>query len=238
MMTTLIDEIRSQRITNQALANRLDQAEKELAEYRAANVRERNRTPLDPLRTTSNVQSTGLFDTLEIPSARSGRYTGENSQRPPPQGIAHRSLSYSGLDEIESELQRPQSTPIQFHNGSIERQGEPGTRISPPNHSTPENRTPSATRTFHQAGLENLAEKTRRHDPCGPINIDPQREGGASDPEIHPKNQSPNEQKRKRDRAGVTELPTPGSEEKCRHDFMGAEQQNNRRNQEPNRGKI
>ena len=104
-MTTLIDEIRSQRITNQALANRLDQAEKELAEYRAANVRERNRTPLDPLRTTSNVQSTGLFDTLEIPSARSGRYTRENSQRPPPQGIAHRSLSYIGLDKIETELQ-------------------------------------------------------------------------------------------------------------------------------------
>ena len=104
-MTTLIDEIQSQRITKQALANRLDQAEKELAEYRAANTRERNRTPLDPLRSTSNIQSTGLFGTPEIPSARSGRYTGENLERPPPQGIAHRSLSYIGLDKIETELQ-------------------------------------------------------------------------------------------------------------------------------------
>ena len=42
MMTTLIDEIRSQRIANQAIANRLDQAERELAEHRAANIRERN----------------------------------------------------------------------------------------------------------------------------------------------------------------------------------------------------
>ena len=72
MMTTLINEIRGQRTTNQALANRLDQAEKELAEYRAANARERNRAPLDPLRATSNIQSTRLFGTPEIHSARSG----------------------------------------------------------------------------------------------------------------------------------------------------------------------
>ena len=80
MMTTLIDEIRNQRIANQSVANRLDQAERELAEHRAANIRERNRTPLDPLRATSNPQSTRLFDTPEISSARSGRYRGENSQ--------------------------------------------------------------------------------------------------------------------------------------------------------------
>ena len=72
MMTSIIDEIRGQRTTNQALANRLDQAEKELAEYQATNARERNRAPLDPLRATSNVQSTGLFGIPEIPSARSG----------------------------------------------------------------------------------------------------------------------------------------------------------------------
>ena len=72
MMTTLIDETRGQRTTNQALANRLDKAEKELAEYRAANARERNRAPLDLLRAASNVQSTRLFGTPEIPSARSG----------------------------------------------------------------------------------------------------------------------------------------------------------------------
>ncbi|KAF2618534.1 hypothetical protein F2Q68_00039039 [Brassica cretica] len=164
MMTTLIDEICSQRIANQAIAYRLDQAEMELTEHRAANIRERNQTPLDPLRTTFNPQSTGLFGTPEIPSARSGRYARENSQRPPPQGMTHRSLSYSGLDEIDTGLQRPRSTPIQFQNGSTERQGEPRTRISPPNHFIPKNQTPSATRTFNQTGFDNPTEKARRHD--------------------------------------------------------------------------
>ncbi|KAF2534542.1 hypothetical protein F2Q70_00029898 [Brassica cretica] len=175
MMKTLIDEIRSQRIANEAIANRLDQAERKLAEHRAANIRERNQTPLDPLRATSNPQSTGLFGIPEIPSARSGRYMGENSQRPLPQGMTHRSLSYNGLDEIDTGLQRPRSTPIQFQNGSTERQGEPRTRISPPNHSIPENQTPSATRTYHQAGFDNPTEQARRHDLRGPVNIDPQR---------------------------------------------------------------
>ena len=107
MLSSLIDEIRNQRIANQTIANRLDQAERELAEHRAANARERNRMPLDPLRGTSNPQYAGLFGTPEIPSARSGRYMGENSQRPPPQGMTHRSLSYSRLDEIDTGLQRP-----------------------------------------------------------------------------------------------------------------------------------
>ncbi|KAG2287633.1 hypothetical protein Bca52824_047237 [Brassica carinata] len=131
MLSSLIDEIRNQRVANQTITNRLDQAERELAEQRAANIRERNQTPLDPLRATSNPQSIGLFGTPEIPSARSGRYTGENSERPPPQGMTHRSLSYSGLDEIDPGLQRPRSTPIQFQNRSTERQGEPRTWIAP-----------------------------------------------------------------------------------------------------------
>ncbi|KAF2602768.1 hypothetical protein F2Q70_00026275 [Brassica cretica] len=125
MLSSLIDKIRNQRIANQTIANRLDQAERELAERRAASVRERNQTPLDPLRGTSNPQNAGLFGTPEIPSARSGRYTGENSQRPLPQGMIHRSFSYSGLDEIDTGLQRPRSTSIHFQNGSTERQGEP-----------------------------------------------------------------------------------------------------------------
>ena len=74
-------------IANQTITKRLDQAERELAEHRAANVRERNQTTLDPLRGTSNPQNSGLFGTPEIPSARSGCYTGENSQRPPPHGM-------------------------------------------------------------------------------------------------------------------------------------------------------
>ncbi|KAF2604972.1 hypothetical protein F2Q70_00027812 [Brassica cretica] len=54
MLSSLIDKIRNQRIANQTIANRLDQAERELAEHRATNVRERNQTPLDPLRGTSD----------------------------------------------------------------------------------------------------------------------------------------------------------------------------------------
>ncbi|KAF2579193.1 hypothetical protein F2Q68_00005032 [Brassica cretica] len=90
--------------------------------------------------------------------------------------MTHRSLSYSGLDEIDTGLQRPRSTPIQFQNGLTERQGKPRTQISPPNHSIPENRTPSATRTFHQAGFDNSTELAQRHDLRSPVNIDPQRE--------------------------------------------------------------
>ncbi|XP_048611770.1 uncharacterized protein LOC125586031 [Brassica napus] len=90
--------------------------------------------------------------------------------------MTHRSLSYSGLDEIDPGLQRPRSTPIQFQNRSTERQGEPRTWIAPSNHSIPKNRTPSATRTFHQTGFDNSTEQARRHDLRGPVNIDPQRE--------------------------------------------------------------
>ncbi|KAF2593414.1 hypothetical protein F2Q70_00042526 [Brassica cretica] len=144
MVSTLIDKIRSQKIANQTIADRLEQAEKELADHRATNARERNQTSLDPLRSTSNPQNVVLFGTPEIPSARSGLYAGENSQLPPPQGMTHRSLSYSGLDEIDTELQRPRSTLIQFQNGSTERHEEPRTRIPPPNPSISENRTPSS----------------------------------------------------------------------------------------------
>uniref|UniRef100_A0A0D3CH64 Retrotransposon gag domain-containing protein n=1 Tax=Brassica oleracea var. oleracea TaxID=109376 RepID=A0A0D3CH64_BRAOL len=91
--------------------------------------------------------------------------------------MTHRSLSYSGLDEINTWLQHPRSTLIQFQNGSTERQGEPRTRTPPSNHSIPENRTPSATRTPHQARFDNLTEQARRHDLRAPVNIDLQREG-------------------------------------------------------------
>ncbi|KAG2249634.1 hypothetical protein Bca52824_089262 [Brassica carinata] len=80
------------------------------------------------------------------------------------------------IDEIRTPnclaLQRSQALDLdatreKIHNDPRRRrQGEPRTRISPPNHSIPENQTPSAMRTFHQAG----------HDLHGPVNIDPQRE--------------------------------------------------------------
>ncbi|KAF2556341.1 hypothetical protein F2Q68_00017378 [Brassica cretica] len=170
MVSSLIDFIHNQWIANQTTANRLDHAERELAEYRAANAPERNQTPLDPLKGASNFQNTGLFGTPEIPNARSGCYTGEKSQQSPSQGMTHRSLSYSEMDEINTGLQRPRSTPIQFQNGSTERQEKPRTRIPPQNHSIPENRTPSATRTLHQAGFDNLTEQARRHTLRAPTN--------------------------------------------------------------------
>ncbi|KAG5375450.1 hypothetical protein IGI04_040046, partial [Brassica rapa subsp. trilocularis] len=131
--------------------SRLDQAEKELAEYRAANARERNRASLDPLRATSKVQSTRLFGT-------------KNPKRP------IRTIHGREFGTVPTAGHRPPNTPIQFHNGSTERQGEPRTRTSHLNHSVPKNRTPSTTRTFHQVGLDNLAEQTRRHEPRNPIN--------------------------------------------------------------------
>ena len=42
MLSSLIGEIRNQRIANLTIANQLDQTERELAEHRATNVRERN----------------------------------------------------------------------------------------------------------------------------------------------------------------------------------------------------
>ncbi|KAF2595516.1 hypothetical protein F2Q68_00012208 [Brassica cretica] len=101
MVSSLIDETHSQKAAYRAIARRLDQAKWELAEHRA-NARERNQPPPDPLWETLNPQNTGAFSTPEIPSARSGHYMGENSQRPPQQNMPQRSLSYSGLDEIDT----------------------------------------------------------------------------------------------------------------------------------------
>ncbi|KAF2530826.1 hypothetical protein F2Q70_00029943 [Brassica cretica] len=53
MVSTLIDEIRNQKIINQTIANRLEQAEREFAEHRPANARTRNQTPLDPRKLTT-----------------------------------------------------------------------------------------------------------------------------------------------------------------------------------------
>ena len=130
MVLSLIDEACNQKAAYRDIANRLDQAEQELAEYRA-NARERNQPPRDPLRETLNPQNAGAFGTPEIPSARSGRYTGENSQPPPQQSMSARSLSYNGLDEIDTGLQAQRSTPIQSQNIYMERTGEPRNRIPP-----------------------------------------------------------------------------------------------------------
>ncbi|KAG5410936.1 hypothetical protein IGI04_007255 [Brassica rapa subsp. trilocularis] len=124
MVSSVIDEAYNQKAAYRAIANRLDQAEREFVEHRA-NARERNQPPPDPLRETLNPQNAGAFGTPEIPRARSGRYTRDNSQRPPQQIMPQRSLSYSGLDEIDTRLQAQRSTPIQSQNIYMERTGEP-----------------------------------------------------------------------------------------------------------------
>ncbi|KAF3538560.1 hypothetical protein F2Q69_00023569 [Brassica cretica] len=113
MVSSLIDETRSQKIAYQTIANRLDQAERGLAEHRV-NARERNQTPPDPLRGTSNPQNTGLFCTPEIPSARSGRYTGDNSQRPPQQSVplAKPKLQRAGRNRYRTTSPKKYSDPI------------------------------------------------------------------------------------------------------------------------------
>ncbi|WZZ87765.1 hypothetical protein YC2023_116344 [Brassica napus] len=88
MLSSLIDEIRNQRVANQTITNRLDQAEREFAEQRAANIRERNQAPLDPLRATDPQRS---IRTLH----------GRKLTTTPTAGHDPRSLSYSGLDEID-----------------------------------------------------------------------------------------------------------------------------------------
>ncbi|WZZ27335.1 hypothetical protein YC2023_010736 [Brassica napus] len=67
--------------------------------------------------------------------------------------MAYQSLSYNGLDEIDTGLQGPRSTPTQTQKGYMERPGEPRTRIPPLGHPTSENRPPSATGTFQKAGF-------------------------------------------------------------------------------------
>ncbi|KAF2604454.1 hypothetical protein F2Q70_00026434 [Brassica cretica] len=95
--------------------------------------------------------SSSVATTPEISSARSGRYMGENSQRPPQQNMPQRSMSYSGLDEIDTRLQAQRSTPIQSQNIYMERPGEPW------------NRTPPAARTVQQTGFSDPIGKARGH---------------------------------------------------------------------------
>ena len=90
--------------------------------------------------------------------------------------MTHRSLSYNGLDEIDTRLQGPRSTPIQSQNRCTGRPGEPRTRIQMPSHPTSENLTPSATGTFHQTGFDDPIGQARGYDLCRPIDVDLQME--------------------------------------------------------------
>ena len=79
MVSTLIDKSQNQDTAYQTISNRLDQAERELAEHRA-NARERNQQPSDPSRGMPNPLNLRDFSTPEFPIARSGHYMGQNSQ--------------------------------------------------------------------------------------------------------------------------------------------------------------
>ncbi|KAF3521512.1 hypothetical protein F2Q69_00045952 [Brassica cretica] len=69
-----------QKIANLTTANRLDQAERELAEYRAADARERNQTLLDPLRGASNPQNAGSNSRTDQQNAKGNRERGSYRQ--------------------------------------------------------------------------------------------------------------------------------------------------------------
>ncbi|KAF3540465.1 hypothetical protein F2Q69_00022754 [Brassica cretica] len=99
MVSTSIDKSRNKETAYRTIANRRDQAERELTKHQAS-AQERNQPPTSPSGVTPNPLNLGAFSTPEFLSARSRRYIGENSQRTPQQGMAYRSLSYSGLDEI------------------------------------------------------------------------------------------------------------------------------------------
>ncbi|KAF3539899.1 hypothetical protein F2Q69_00022103 [Brassica cretica] len=79
MVSTLIDKSRNQDTAYQTISNRLDQAERELAEHRA-NSRERNQQPSGPSRGMPNPLNLRDFSTPEFPIARSGHYMGQNLQ--------------------------------------------------------------------------------------------------------------------------------------------------------------
>ena len=67
--------------------------------------------------------------------------------------MAYRSLSYRGLDEIDTGIQGPRSSPIEPQNKYTERPGKPRTRTPPLGHPTSENRIPPAAGTFEQDGF-------------------------------------------------------------------------------------
>lgn len=123
-----------------------------------------------------NSQNPGAFSTPELPSARSGCYMGESSQRTSQHGVAYRSLSYNGLDEIDTRMQGPQIALIRSLNGYAERSGEPRTQTPPSGHPTSENQVPPAAGTFQQTGFADPVGQAKVHSPRGFINMDPQRE--------------------------------------------------------------
>lgn len=107
MMTTLIDKIRSQRIANQSNANRLDPSRK--GARRASSCKHSRKTSNTPRSVKSDVQPSKRWTVRYSGDPKRSIWAlhGRNSQRPSPQGITHRSLSYSGLDQINTGLPTP-----------------------------------------------------------------------------------------------------------------------------------
>ncbi|KAF3509465.1 hypothetical protein F2Q69_00007556 [Brassica cretica] len=103
--------------------------------------------------------------------------------------MPQRSLSYSGLDEIDTGLQHQRSTQIQSQNRYMERTGEPRNRMPPLGNLTSEDRIPSATRTARQTGFDELTGKAREPAAKGQhsyaINNSPQNKSSTYDPNKH-----------------------------------------------------
>ncbi|KAF3594345.1 hypothetical protein DY000_02022057 [Brassica cretica] len=90
--------------------------------------------------------------------------------------MPQRSLSYSGLDKIDTGLQAQRSTLIQSQNRYMERTGEPRNRMPTLGNLTSENRTPSDMRAAQQTGFGDPTGQAHGYDPRRPIDADPQRE--------------------------------------------------------------
>ncbi|KAG5411238.1 hypothetical protein IGI04_007557 [Brassica rapa subsp. trilocularis] len=94
--------------------------------------------------------------------------------------MPQRSLSYSGLDEIDTGLQAQRSTPIQSQNRYMERTAEHRNRMLPLGNLTSENQTPSAPRTTQQA-----REPATKGQHSYSINNSPQNKSSTYDPIKH-----------------------------------------------------
>lgn len=147
MVSTLIDKSRDQEVAYHTIANRLEQTKRELDAHRA-EARERAENCPDLKNRTPIFGNARVLGTPEFPCARSGRYEGESSQKTSQPGLAYQSLNYSGLNEVHTRTQGPQSHLGQTQNMSTERPEETRPRGSPMDFRIPDNRVPPIRDAF------------------------------------------------------------------------------------------
>ncbi|KAF3604232.1 hypothetical protein F2Q69_00035794 [Brassica cretica] len=146
MVASLVDKTRDQEIAYRMVTNRLEQAEKELVEYRARSlegIRSRSNPPVN----TPISHSAGIFCTPDFSSARSGRYSGENSQQRPPSGTTYRNLSYNSTIGGQGSPNLPSQTQVRSEGVRIE--------TPPPRRQGADGQYPNSKRTFQQTNKIN-----------------------------------------------------------------------------------